>query len=764
MLARPFSTLSAPFDAISSGHANLRPHDERNGGAIKACPSRFSQAEHIVTDIGARRTSMDRATLWTLVFCSVFFGAIASASTHTANPPAAGGPSIQACINMSISGDTVAVNPGTYPERINFNSLAITVKSVQGASNTIIDPALGPMSPHVPVVSFDHGEGPNSVLQDLTIRGGSGDGLNGIDGGGIRIVNNSSPTIDGCIITGNGALFNTPKGGGIYCFGGAPIIKHNTITGNSATNWGGGIYCEGGSAAIIQDNGGTLAGTFPGTISLNIAGLGGGGIYVTGASMVTIDNNAIASNHVTQGSGGGIAIEGAMTTASLTYNQIVSNLVTSAPMLTEGGGGIACLTTDPSAVQILHNMITGNQSGGDGGGIHCYKSSPSINSLNTLTGNVADGCGGGINLYFQSSPSVSQTTMTANHAFDSGGGMCMRKDSNAPVRGCLINGNFAAHDGGGIFIADSSPIVGSTRLIGNGTEDPLNNNYLTQFGGGVAIRLQMPPAAVAPTIVSCSVFANFAEVEGAGIFMDTCTATISHNIISGNGVGFQLGVQKYTLDGGGIYALQGSPLIDANLVIANQVGPNGAGLGAGVSLNSLAVGSPPFTNNIVVQNWTHQGLGGGVRAVGLVGYQLINNTIADNNNGVTQTPPLSMNALYNSGSTLDLWNCIVRGDVNTAPIIDVAAGVTTDNFCGMNSSNNVGPVVPAGWPSPAGAPPQFVNPTHSDYHLLLGSPCIDTGCIPSGGWPPTALKDFDIQVRPNPTTGLPDIGADEYYP
>jgi hypothetical protein len=62
-------------------------------------------------------------------------------------------------------------------------------------------------------------------------------------GGGIRASLNSSPTIRDNHIEGNQAL----DGGGIICDGGSsssPLIVHNTITNNIATNYGGGIECE----------------------------------------------------------------------------------------------------------------------------------------------------------------------------------------------------------------------------------------------------------------------------------------------------------------------------------------------------------------------------------------------------------------------------------------------------------------------------------------------------------------------------------------
>ena len=74
------------------------------------------------------------------------------------------------------------------------------------------------------VVTFNSGEGPDSVLMGLTIEDGS---------------------------AGNG--------GGIFCDGSSPTIENNIITGNTSTGTGysqggAGIFCSAGAATLITDN------------------------------------------------------------------------------------------------------------------------------------------------------------------------------------------------------------------------------------------------------------------------------------------------------------------------------------------------------------------------------------------------------------------------------------------------------------------------------------------------------------------------------
>ncbi|MCE5324336.1 right-handed parallel beta-helix repeat-containing protein [bacterium] len=93
----------------------------------------------------------------------------------------------------------------------------------------------------------------------------------------------STTRIDGFTIQ-NGKYSTSDTGSGIHClYAGSPVIAHNTITGNNASN-GGGIYCSGASPTIINN-----------LIVGNEAG-DGGGIYCTSYSSPIIANNTILSN------------------------------------------------------------------------------------------------------------------------------------------------------------------------------------------------------------------------------------------------------------------------------------------------------------------------------------------------------------------------------------------------------------------------------------------------------------------------------------
>ena len=141
------------------------------------------------------------------------------------------------------------------------------------------------------------------------------------------------------------------------------------------------------------------------------------------------------------------------------------------------------------------------------------------------------------------------------------------------------------------------------------------------------------------------------------------------------------------------------------------------------------------------------------------------NYIAIDFNDYEEDTDVDNNAFYNcvfdGGNTLVnvernnydnlMANCIVTGFVR----LETDSNGYTLNFDFTYSDfYNNGFAMPAGTGN-INADPQFVDITLNDYHLLAGSPCVDTGT--SNGAPTT---DFDGQVRP--LGNGPDMGAYEF--
>ena len=244
---------------------------------------------------------------------------------------------IQAAINDANNGDTVEVQPGIYTgtgnRDIDFLGKAITVRSTDPndpcvVTVTIID-CNGSGAEYHRGFNLDNGEGPNSVVNGLTIMNGYFD-----YGGGI-LCNYSSPTIMNCIIkaneasSGGGGILvvtagSNPKiinnllignkasdGAAIYTGSSSPEIINCTIKTNEASSYGGGIFCSISTPKIINslltgnkaDNGGAIYATSSGcvpeiincTVSGNKAVVGSGVRSFSGAECNV--NNCIFENN-----------------------------------------------------------------------------------------------------------------------------------------------------------------------------------------------------------------------------------------------------------------------------------------------------------------------------------------------------------------------------------------------------------------------------------------------------------------------------------
>ncbi len=228
---------------------------------------------------------------------------------------------IQHQIDAAEEGDTIIVSPGIYKGRYNrdldFKGKAIILQSEDPndpnvVAATIIDCNGSASEPHR-AFYFHSGEDANSIISGLTII----NGYRTQDNGGAVSVENSSPTIEKCIIRDNTAL----RGGGIWggygsgigvhncaitnnfsnhqqygsggglCFDGSesPIVSNCLITGNRALGWSGGLYCDYATNVLITNC------TFNGN-----KGVTGGAMAFWG-STATVDNCIVWNNIDTYG-------------------------------------------------------------------------------------------------------------------------------------------------------------------------------------------------------------------------------------------------------------------------------------------------------------------------------------------------------------------------------------------------------------------------------------------------------------------------------
>lgn len=263
--------------------------------------------------------------------------------------------SIQTALDACGTNDTVLVGSGIYYENIVWPSTqGIDLTSEYGTDTTIIDGSLVTSA-----VKISTAVDSTTIIHGFTIQNGRY-----IDGGGIYCSQNACPLVDGNLIINNATTQD--DGGGICCIQCAPIIRDNTITGNTAFRYGGGIGCRAASPIIIDN-----------LIDGNTASAGGGiGLFTN--SSPNIIGNSITNNSASGVGGGGIACY-VSCSPLIRHNTIFSNVGNI-------GAGIACR-------QLCNPHIDScNIIGNTGDGIYCdYISNPVVNY-----NNICDNAGYGV--------------------------------------------------------------------------------------------------------------------------------------------------------------------------------------------------------------------------------------------------------------------------------------------------------------------------------------------------------------------------------
>lgn len=187
----------------------------------------------------------------------------------------------------------------------------------------------------------------------------------------------------------------------------------------------------------------------------------GAGLFCANTdASVLITNCTITSNTAT-GDGGGVFFwdsDAILENCTVTGNQALY------------GGGVSC--THNSSVRIVRCTVVGNVANDSGGGVSCWESSPVIARCE-ISGNrsVKEGTPGigGAGVYCTgASPRLENNLITGNISDGDAGGLLCLSASNATVANCVISSNVAKRNGGGLYCKDgSSPQVVNTVFSRN---------------------------------------------------------------------------------------------------------------------------------------------------------------------------------------------------------------------------------------------------------------------------------------------------------
>lgn len=466
-----------------------------------------------------------------IVLAYLWINSLCSAEIIIVDPNEANGDftSIQEAIIYSWDGDTIIVNPGTYPENLYYDNRAILLTSINPNDPNIVENTVIQGT-----ITFNFNEGLDSILTGFTVAPDSNnDGI-------ICYGSNTMPLIEKNRITGRSTA--------IYCeFGAAPYIVSNVIENNSngisgcegriegniiRLNSENGIYsCTGdisgntvinnSSCGIRYVNGDVIGNTITNNSDYGIFYVDGnvigniitGNVWGISGIRGKIENNVIANNQytgidscngeiigntITGNNGNGISNFADFTSQGLIYQNEISN--------NTENGLIQCWAT------IYENTINNN---GGAGLIYCYTTSIRDN---TISGNTADGigeCRGSIerNVITENDRGIFNCYADIDNNYignNRDDGVCYESDSYVPSQ---VNNNTIINNGGMGIDDYSSQAIFTVR----------NNLIAGNRLGGVS---------------DCINVVNNTIVENLGHGIFECDETVKNNIIAYNqGIG-----------------------------------------------------------------------------------------------------------------------------------------------------------------------------------------------------------------------------------
>jgi predicted outer membrane repeat protein len=120
----------------------------------------------------------------------------------------------------------------------------------------------------------------------------------------------------------------------------------------------------------------------------------------------------------------------------------------------EGSGRGFYFSSNETAESIVRGFTIRFGSVQRGGGIYCYKASPTIQNC-VFTQNTVSSMGGGLYCSFEASPRIQNCLFTDNHA-ETGAGIFCEYYSNPDIQNCTFTGNTAISSGGGLSAENQS--------------------------------------------------------------------------------------------------------------------------------------------------------------------------------------------------------------------------------------------------------------------------------------------------------------------
>jgi hypothetical protein len=283
------------------------------------------------------------------------------------------------------------------------------------------------------------------------------------------------------------------------------------------------------------------------------------------------------------------------------------------------------------------------------------------------------------------------------------------------------------------------------------------NDTSVDQGGGLHIRTKQADITVehCEFIGNTGYYGGGAYAVSAVAFLSTGNVTFRNNIFSGN-----------TADnrGGGAYGncTSGTLTYSNNIFDGNTADWNGGG-----ALGNSSEGTVVFTNNVFTGNTATTNAGGGAKSYSSTGIIIFtNNTFSGNTAGTVGGYGGGFYiSLYQDSAAANIynniaWNNTTAGSGNDIYIEDdgngdgTAATVNLYNNDYGPGPNDFGIEVGGGtfhYGNNITTDPLFVDYVSGDYHLSLGSPCVDSGTNNA-----PSIPGSDIEGNPRISDGNSD--------